>query len=76
MYLFVCLNHFYSENNKGSLFFFFFFFLFCNENKVIIVVAINRQSSYSSFGSKVNLYDGQLFIPSYVRIMKLTAVSS
>ena len=37
MYLFVCLNHFYCENNKGSLFF------NCNENKVIVVVAINRQ---------------------------------
>ena len=37
MYLFVCLNDFYCENNKGSLFF------RCNENEVIIVVAINRQ---------------------------------
>ena len=37
MYLFVCLNHFFSENNKGSLFF------RCNENEVIVVVAINRQ---------------------------------
>ena len=41
------LNHFYCENNKGSVFFFFFF------------LAI---SSYSSFGSQVNLYDGQLII--------------
>ena len=38
MYLFVCLNHFYCENNKGSLFFFR-----CNENEIIVVVAINRQ---------------------------------
>ena len=37
MYLFVCLNHFYCENNKGSLFF------RCDEKEVIIVVAINRQ---------------------------------
>ena len=37
MYLFVCLNLFYCENNKGSLFF------RCNENEVIIVVVINRQ---------------------------------
>ena len=37
MYLLVCLNHFYCENNKGSLFF------RCNDNKVTVVVAINRQ---------------------------------
>ena len=37
MYLFVCLNHFYCENNKGSLVF------RCNENEVIVVVPINRQ---------------------------------
>ena len=37
MYLFVCLNDFYCENNKGSMGF------RCNENEVIIVVAINRQ---------------------------------
>ena len=37
MYLFVCLNHFYCENNQGSLFF------RCNENEVIEVVVINRQ---------------------------------
>ena len=37
MYLFVYLNHFYCENNKGSLFF------HCNENEVNIVVAIHRQ---------------------------------
>ena len=38
MYLFVCLSHFYRENNKGSLFYFR-----CNENEGIVVVAINRQ---------------------------------
>ena len=37
MNLFVCLNHFYCKNNKGSLFF------RCNENEAIVVVAINRQ---------------------------------
>ena len=37
MYVFVCLNHFYCENNKGPL------FVRCNENEVIVVVAINRQ---------------------------------
>ena len=37
MYLLVCLNHFYCENNNGSLFF------RCNENEVIVVVAINLQ---------------------------------
>ena len=37
MYLFLCLHHFYCENNKGSLFF------RCNEIEVIVVVAINRQ---------------------------------
>ena len=26
-------------------------------------------SSYNSFGSQVNLYDGQLFIPPHVRII-------
>ena len=31
------INHFYCENNKGSL------FLRCNENEAIVVVAINRQ---------------------------------
>ena len=43
MYLFVCLNHFYFENNKGSFFFLFFFFCCFNENEVIVVVAVNRQ---------------------------------
>ena len=37
MYLFVCLNHLYCENNKGLLFFRY------NENEVTVVVAINRQ---------------------------------
>ena len=37
MYLFVCLNHFYRENNYGSLSFRY------NENEGIVVVAINRQ---------------------------------
>ena len=40
MYLFVCLNHFYCENNMGSLFF------CCNEIEeieAIFVVVINRQ---------------------------------
>ena len=36
MNLFVCLNHYYCENKKGSLFF------RCNENEVIVFVAINR----------------------------------
>ena len=49
----------------------------CNENEVIVVVAINRQYLHTvHFGSQVNLYDGQLFTPPHVRIMKLTAVSS
>ena len=71
MNLFVCLNHFYCENNKGSLFF------RCNENEGHRLCSNKSAiSSYSTFGSQVNLYDGQLFIPSHVRIMKLTAVSS
>ena len=37
MYLFVCLNHIYCENNMGSLLFRF------NETEAIVVVAINRQ---------------------------------
>ena len=65
--VFICVSNFHFENNKGSLFF------RCNGNEVIVIVAI---SSYSSFGSQVNLYDGQLFILSHVRIMKVTAVSS
>ena len=35
MNLFVCINHFYLENNKGSLLF------RCNENEGIVVVVIN-----------------------------------
>ena len=67
MYLFVCLNHFYCENYKGSLFFSLYWERsHCRgSNKSAI-------SSYSSFGSRVNLYDGQLFIPSHVRIMNET----
>ena len=37
MNLFVCLQHFYCENNKGLLFF------RCNGNEVIVVEAINRK---------------------------------
>ena len=37
VYLFVCLNHFHCESNKGSLFF------RCNVNEAIVVVAINQQ---------------------------------
>ena len=53
--------------------------LFCryNGNEVVVVVAKKSAiSSYSSFGSQVNLYDEHLFIPSHVRTMKLAAVSS
>ena len=39
MYLFVCLNHFYCENNKGTLFF------RCNDNEVTVVVAIKQFAS-------------------------------
>ena len=71
MYLFLCPNHFYCDNNKDSLFF------RCNENEVIVAVAINRQYLHTvHFGSQVNLCDGQLFIPSRVRIITLTPVSS
>ena len=41
MYLFVCLNHCYCENNKDS------FFFRCNGNEVIVVVAIHRQYLYT-----------------------------
>ena len=47
-------------------------FLRCHENVVIIVVAINLKF----FVSRVNLFDGQLFIQHHVCIVKLVYACS
>ena len=47
VFIFVRLNHFYCENNKGPLYF------RCNENDVIVVVAINRQYLHTVYFSAV-----------------------
>ena len=69
MYLFVCLNHFYCENNKGSIFFFCFFFSRCNENEVIVVVAINRQNLHIHvvrlIRKKIYMMDNDLYRPMF-----------
>ena len=69
MYLFVCLNHFYCEKKKKKQWVRCFFI-------VVLRTKSSAISSYISFGSQVNLYEEQLFIPSNVRIIKLTAVNS